>query len=83
MTILKYVINEQEIPILFSSDIPHNTVSTTAVSAGFLIIKFDLNDARFSVRCFGESTSLNIKTAPNDKQIIEDFLNNTFYSLKK
>jgi hypothetical protein len=82
MTILKYVINEQKIPIIFSSEVPHNTVTTTAVSAGFLIINYDQNTTRFSVKCFGESTTLHVKAACGDAQLIETFLNTAFYSIK-
>ncbi len=82
MKILKYIINENKIPILFSSDIIHNEVLSTGLSAGFIILNFDLNYKKFSVTCYGESSSLKIKKSNDDKILIEDFLNNNFCNLK-
>jgi hypothetical protein len=83
MNILKYVVNEKKIPIIFSKDITHCDVMSDAISAGFLIVKFDINPQKFVVKCFGESSSLNIKIADEDETLIENYLNNQFYSLKK
>ena len=83
MKILKYIINEKKIPLIFSSDITHSDVVLKALSAGFLILRFDLERNKFSVKCYGESTSLNIKNAKEDEILIADFLNNQFYTIKQ
>ncbi|MET0946422.1 MAG: hypothetical protein ABWY22_13500 [Flavobacterium sp.] len=73
---LKYIINDRNIPVLFSEEIVHNEVLQNAKSAGFLMISFDSFKKRFVAKCFGESTSLNlIANATEDKEIIECFLN--------
>jgi len=76
MKIIKYVINDKGVPVLFSSEIVHNEVIQNIKSAGFLSIRYDRSKQRFFARCFGESSSLdlvsNIKT---DEKIIESFLN--------
>lgn len=81
MNILKYVVTHKKIPIVFSSDITHSDVLKDAISAGFLIVKFDVNESKFKVVCFGESTSLNLKKAEDDKILIENFLNNKFQTV--
>ena len=81
MNILKYVVNRKKIPIVFSSDITHSDVTTDAISAGFLIVKFDVNVHKYRVNCFGESTSLNIQKAEGDESLIENFLNNKFQTV--
>lgn len=83
MKILKYIINEKKIPILFSTEITHCDVLSKALSAGFLIVKFDTNYNKFLVKCYGESSSLNIKTSNEDESLIENYLNNQFYTVKK
>jgi ureidoglycolate hydrolase len=76
MKLLKYIINENDIPVLFSRDILHNEVTQSAKSAGFLVIRYDSVQSRFTARCFGESTTLNVAcNSKNDKKIIEDFFN--------
>lgn len=83
MKILKYIINEKKIPIIFSTDITHSDVMLKAISAGFLILRFDPEYKKFFVKCYGESTSLKIKKSNEDEILIEHFLNNQFYSTKK
>ena len=83
MKILKYIINEKKIPILFSTEITHCDVLSKAISAGFLIVKFDPNYNKFLVKCYGESSSLKIKTSNEDESLIENYLNNQFYTVKK
>ncbi len=82
MKILKYIIDEKNIPIIFSDSKIHNTVAQKANSAGFLIIQYDIILNKFLAICYGESTSLNIKSANGDKLIIENYLNNQFFSFK-
>jgi hypothetical protein len=81
MNILKYVVNRKKIPIVFSTDIKHSDVMKDAISAGFLIVKFDSNHSKYIVNCFGESTSLNIKKADEDEFLIENFLNTKFHTV--
>lgn len=81
MNILKYVVGHNKIPILFSKDILHSDVMKDAISAGFLIVKFDSINSKYSVNCFGESTSLNIKSDDGDQYLIENYLNNKFHSV--
>lgn len=77
MSVLKYIINKKDNPVLFSKDILHNTLNQEAKSAGFLIVKYDAEINRFVAKCFGESSSLMIKASPElDEKIIESFLNN-------
>lgn len=80
MTILKYIINHSKIPVIFSNDIQHNDVLQSGISAGFLVIIYDQENKRFTSKCFGESTSLNLKSALTDVIVVEDYLNNSFLS---
>ena len=81
MNVLKYVIDKKNIPIIFSKKITHSDIMLDAISAGFLIVKFDINSRKFIVKCFGESTSLNIKIANEDQYLLENYLNNEFMLL--
>ena len=77
-TILKYIINVSNVPVLFGRDILHNSLGQEIKSAGFLMISYDSINARVVVKCFGESTSLNIKSNPiEDNKLIENFFNDT------
>jgi len=77
MKILKYVINDNDIPVLFSTAILHKEIIQKAKSAGFMTIKYNSAEHRFTATCFGRSTSLNIASnAAADQKIIEDFFNN-------
>jgi hypothetical protein len=80
MNILKYCVNGKKIPIIFSNEIIHRDVMPNAISAGFLIVKFDTNTSKFTAKCFGESVSLKIKIAEDDEELIENYLNNKFHS---
>jgi len=80
MNILKYCVNNRKTPIIFSSDLMHADVMPNAISAGFLTMKFDVNTSKFMVKCFGESESLKIKMAEDDKELIENYLNSKFHS---
>lgn len=76
MKVLKYVITKDNEPVLFSKNILHNTISKNIISAGFLILFVDINTNKYRVKCFGESTTLNLKSdILKDKLIIESFLN--------
>ena len=73
---LKYVIDTANIPVLFSLDIFHNTVRDEVISAGYLLLRYnDVTNSWFVVSCFGESTTLKIKSNPiQDKLLIENYL---------
>jgi len=43
----------------------------TQFRPSFLLIKFDKNPSKFPVKCFGESDSLKIKLAEDDKELME------------
>lgn len=62
--LFKYIIIEKEnIPIVFPLNILHSQVSLNIgklKSAGFCVIT--LKDNSLDLKCFGESTSLNIKS---------------------
>ncbi len=81
--ILKYVINENKIPILFNKNITHSEILLNVISAGFLIVSFDEIHGAFSVKCFGESSSLAVGVAEEDSDLIEHFLNTQLYSIKR
>lgn len=75
--IIKYVITEDGVPILFSCDMRHaDVLKNGSVSAGFLVLRYDVSKAVFLARCFGESSSLKVKSKLEvDQKIIEDFFN--------
>lgn len=81
MNILKYIINEDHIPIIFSAKIRHQDIVHSGIAAGFLILNYDIDTTVFIVKCFGESTFLNLKVSPKDEQIISNYLNKHFYTL--
>ena len=81
MKILKYIICNSNIPVLFSKDIVHDEFSLDVKSAGFLIVSFDIQLNKFKAKCFGESSSLKLKATPlEDEQIIDVYLNEQFFS---
>lgn len=75
--IIKYVITESGVPIFFSCDIRHaDILKDGTASAGFLVLRYDVSKAVFLARCFGESSSLKVKSKLEiDQRIIEDFFN--------
>lgn len=76
MQIMKYIISDTNVPVLFSKDLLHNEVIQNVKSAGFLSIKYNTVKKCFTAKCFGESSSLKIASnAAEDKKIIEDFFN--------
>lgn len=80
MNILKYIITDDDLPVIFSSKIQHDTVLQTGISAGFLIASYDIRRNRFSAKCFGESSSLRLRSTSSDVLVIENYLNNNFIS---
>jgi hypothetical protein len=81
MNILKYIINEDKIPVIFSEKINHDAILQNGIAAGFLILNYDVDANLFFVKCFGESTTMNLKASENDEFIISDYLNKQFYTL--
>lgn len=75
---MKYVIKREqgiEVPIVFSSLITHSSICNrgSIVSAGFCVI-----DGYDRTQCYGESTSLGLKSRPEDTSILKRNLF-TFY----
>ena len=72
----KYIITRFGAPVIFDSSILHSEISVDASSAGFARIWLDTETKRFRVHCYGESTSLGLRSQhPADAYIIEEFLN--------
>ena len=74
----KYVITNHGFPILFDETLIHKIVSMNyhVESAGFFTTSIDGVDSRIKVKCWGESSSLHIRSKPiTDQKIIEAFLN--------
>ncbi len=74
--ILKYIVNEQNVPILFNTDTLHSEVSNSVSSAGFVIVNYDSNSGYFFAKCYGKSSSLNVNSNENYNILIEKMLNN-------
>jgi len=75
MKIVKYIINELGVPILFGREIVHSDVVFNSVSAGYAIIYYDDTSAQFVVKCYGESSSLQKKSSNKDFLLIQNYLN--------
>ena len=74
----KYVITNNGLPILFDEALIHKYVSSNYViaSAGFCEILFNSSENKITVKCWGESSSLHIRSKPiEDEKILEAFLN--------
>jgi hypothetical protein len=83
MKILKYVINDSSLPILFCVSISHSAIITKVISAGYVIIDFDISKQFFLVKVYGESSSLRIPCRLIDDEIIENHLNGCTYLEKE
>lgn len=81
MNILKYIINEEKVPVIFSAKMMHQDILQKGISAGFLILNYDVDTNTFFVKCFGESTSMNLKVSAGDEIVISEYLNKRFYNL--
>lgn len=75
MKIVKYVINSNEVPLLFNSRIMHSEAIDKGISAGFAIIDFDVTIDTFKVKCYGGSESLQVGSQEKDCAIIQNYLN--------
>lgn len=74
----KYVITNQGLPILFDQALIHSSVAThyNVQSAGFFSTTINTETNRIEVTCWGESSSLHIRSNPKgDKILIEELLN--------
>jgi hypothetical protein len=78
MNILKYIINEENIPIIFSETISHQDILQKGITAGYLILNYEVESNTFYVKCFGQSTTMNLKPSDRDEAIITDYLNSQF-----
>ena len=83
MKILKYVINDVGLPIIFSIDILHTDIMTKVVAAGFVIIDYDWEKEFFFVKCYGESSSLGVSSRVIDTSIGEIHLIGCLYEEKQ
>lgn len=83
MKILKYVINDVGLPIIFSMDNLHTDIMTKVVAAGFVIIDYDWEKEFFFVKCYGSSPCLGISSRAEDTSIVEIHLNGYLYVQKQ
>ena len=75
MRIVKYVINELGLPILFETNIIHSEMISNVVSAGFAVVDYDALTDQFKVKCYGGSESLRVHSERNDCLVIQNYLN--------
>jgi hypothetical protein len=82
MRIVKYVIQSNGIPLIFNTKIVFldnikKVISSgnKVVSAGIAIIYYDETNEQFMVKCYGESSYLNIAFKEADCILIQNFLN--------
>jgi hypothetical protein len=79
---LKYVLGAYG-PVIFPETYTHSDIAKgikgQIKSAGFLYIDWNEVEKRLESKPFGESISLNLESRPEDKAIIDKFLNNDFY----
>ncbi len=75
-TLLKYLINSDDNPLLYSNEVNYSITNNEVKSAGFLEVYYNAETKKYSVHCFGENTLLNRKANPiEDKATIESYLN--------
>ena len=78
---LKYVLGVYG-PVIFPETYVHSDIAKgikcPIKSAGFLYIDWNEKEERLESKPFGESTSLELKSQPDDKEKIDKFLNNNF-----
>ena len=79
MKILKYVINDNHHPIIFTRDYFFSNIIDNVISAGFVIIYYDCDKELFIVKCYGECDTLGISSRSIDNEIIEKHLNGCLY----
>jgi len=79
-TTLKYIIWDGSFPTLFGEYFKHNQVRVAGeadapTSAGFVDLTTNENGVT-TVRCYGESTSMSLKSEPRDEILIARLFNN-------
>jgi len=80
--ILKYIIlKNKNTPILFPREpFSHYEVAYSfgdVISAGFCVIR--IKEEKLQIKCFGESSTLTIKSSPEeDREIIKKFITNKY-----
>lgn len=74
---LKYIVTTNGMPVLFSEGEKHSDVAhgVGAQSAGFAIVSYDCERAKFTAKTYGESISLGIESREEDNKLIETMLN--------
>lgn len=78
MNIVKYIILENGVPVLFCPKIVHSDFVNKAVSSGFAIIDYNAKSDEFIVNCFGCCENLKVIIQNQDCSIIQDYLNSLF-----
>lgn len=77
--IIKYIIiEESNSPVLFEKKLLHSDVAKpfgAIKSAGFCIL--DMKNGKFKIKCFGESSTLNIKSNHEED---EEMIRNSFFT---
>ena len=73
---MKYIVFQDGSAIIFADSMNHNYMANEkpVKSAGFCQIETYRNqfdDIHAKISCFGESTTLGVKSDPNDAQILE------------
>lgn len=76
MKIVKYIIKKDGTPILFNTNVMHSDVIELVISAGFVIVNYDMDRSQFNAKCYGKSSSLKIGSKESDFLLIEKLLNN-------
>ena len=82
MKIVKYIIKDNGIPILFCPKKVHSDIVNTGVSAGYAIIDYNVTSDEFIVKCFGGSDSLKVSIRHQDCRIIQNYLNDLLCEVK-
>lgn len=78
MNILKYIINEENIPIIYSEKSSHQEILQKGITAGYLILNYEVESNLFFVKCFGQSTTMNLASSDQDEAILTAYLNSQF-----
>ena len=79
---VKYVIFDECFPVIFNVALNHNDIlckGRKPTSAGFFDIQYNSKEDKYYPKCYGESTSLGIKSDPNnDERMINLTINSYF-----
>jgi len=74
--VLKYIVITEDNPVVFDPIIPHNSFTNVGhiTSAGFCRVFYDRETKRIKYHCYGESTSLKIKSQESDSALLTKVL---------